>query len=74
MSEKKKKWIQKAVPKENEGKFTEKARAAGMSVGAFANKEKNAAGTLGKEARLAKTFEGFHRKKSPLYTNPRSHK
>ena len=71
----KKKWIQKAVPKSHEGVFTAKAKAAGESVHEYAEKEKAAAGKLGKEARLALTFEGMgKRRKSPLYTHPRSHK
>lgn len=35
------------------GQFREKARKAGMSTRAFAEKHKNSAGLLGKQARLA---------------------
>ena len=38
------------------GVFKAKAERAGMSTGAYAAKEKNAPGKLGKEARLAQTF------------------
>lgn len=33
-----KKWIQKAVPASHKGRFTAKAKAAGMSVQAYARK------------------------------------
>lgn len=59
----KKKWIQKAVPKSHRGIFTAKAKAHGMSVHAYAEKEKHAPGKTGKQARLALVFEqhkGFH--------------
>ena len=49
------KWMQKAV--KHPGAFTAKAKAAGMSVSAFAQKNKHASGTLGKQARLALVFE-----------------
>lgn len=51
-----KKWIQKAVKPENEGKFSAKAKAAGKSTQAYADEKADASGTLGKEARLAMTF------------------
>jgi hypothetical protein len=50
-------WEQDAVPPSHKGKFTAKADAHGMSVHAYAEQEKGAPGTLGKEARLALTFE-----------------
>lgn len=53
----KKKWMKSAVPASHKGKFSAKAAAAGMSTHAYAEKEKNAGGTLGKEANLALTFE-----------------
>jgi hypothetical protein len=56
-------WIEKAVPKSHRGKFSAKAKRAGMSTHAYAEKEKNAKGTLGAEARLALRFEGMRRKK-----------
>jgi hypothetical protein len=39
------------------GAFTAKAKAAGMSVPAFAREKAHAPGTLGREARLAEIFE-----------------
>lgn len=51
------KWMQKAVPEKNKGKFTRKAEKAGMSVHEYAEREKHAGGTLGREANLALTFE-----------------
>ncbi len=65
------KWIKKAVKPSHEGRFKKKAERAGMSTAAYADKEKDAPGTLGKEARLARTFAGM-RKKSPLHDHPRS--
>jgi hypothetical protein len=41
------------------GAFKAKAEKAGMSTAAYAAKEKNAPGRLGKQARLAQTFEKF---------------
>ena len=66
---KKSKWIKKAVPESHKGLFGEKAKRAGMSTAAYAEKEKDAPGKLGKEARLAQNFESMARKKkrSPLY-------
>lgn len=44
----------------NRGKFTAKAKRAGMSVSAYANKEAHAGGALGKEANFARMAErGF---------------
>lgn len=63
---KKKKWMQAAVPKGHEGKFTAKAKAAGRSVTEYAKAEAHAPGVLGKEARLAETFEGAAKKKSRM--------
>ena len=48
--------MQKAVIPSHKGKFTAKAKRAGMSVPKYAAKEASAKGTLGKEARLAQTF------------------
>jgi hypothetical protein len=50
-------WESKAVPKSHRGVFTAKAHAAGMSVPAYAHKEKKAKGRLGKEARFALEME-----------------
>ena len=71
---KKKKWVQKAIMPENKGKFKAKAEAAGMTTREYAAKEKNAPGTLGKEARLATTLMGMSHRKSKLYDHPRSNK
>lgn len=54
-------WIAKATSK-NKGKFGAKAKAAGVSTRTLANKDASKGGTLGKEARLAKTLMGFHKK------------
>ena len=70
---KKKNWIKRAVPKERRGVFKEKAKEAGMSTSAYAKKEENAPGALGKEARLATNLMGMshkRKKKSPLYDHP----
>ncbi len=65
---KKSKWIKKAVKPSHKGLFKAKAERAGMSTSAYAEKEKDAPGKLGKEARLAETFAGMRKKKkSPLY-------
>ena len=48
------KWIQKAV--KHPGAFSKKAKAAGKTVAAFAKEKAHAPGTLGKQARLAKTL------------------
>lgn len=55
-------WIQKAVSK-HPGKFRAKAEAAGMSTAAYAKKEEGAGGTLGKEANLAETLMGMHKRR-----------
>lgn len=49
-------WIAGAIKKKNKGKFSAKAKAAGMSTLAYAKKESGAGGKLGKEAALAKTL------------------
>lgn len=53
----------KAATANAHGQFREKAERAGMSTAAYAEKEKNAPGKLGKEARLAKTLMSFHHPK-----------
>jgi hypothetical protein len=50
------KWMQDAVKPSHEGKFSAKAKRAGMSTAAYATKEQHAPGALGKEARLARVF------------------
>ena len=47
-------WIQGAI--QHHGAFRAKAKAAGMSTEAFAEKHQNAPGVLGHQARLAKTL------------------
>lgn len=49
-------WMKNAVKPSRKGVFRAKAERAGMSTAAYAAKEKNAPGRLGKEARLAQTF------------------
>lgn len=49
------KWIQSATANSH-GQFRAKAKAAGMSTMAYAEKEKNAPGKTGKQARLALTL------------------
>jgi hypothetical protein len=46
-------WMERAFSK-NKGKFSRKAKRAGMSTAEYARKESGAPGKLGKEARLAK--------------------
>lgn len=53
-----KNWIAGAV--EHPGALTKKAKKAGMSPMAFANKHAGDSGTTGKQARLAKTLASFH--------------
>lgn len=62
------KWMQSAVPESHKGKFSAKAKAAGKSTHEYAEEEKGASGTLGKEARLALTFEK-HRPKGSVKVN-----
>jgi hypothetical protein len=44
------------------GAFKAKAKAAGMSTHAYAEKEKGASGRTGKQARLALTLSKMHKK------------
>lgn len=50
-------WIKDAVKPANKGKFSAKAKAAGMSTSAYAKEKSSAPGKLGKEARFAETME-----------------
>jgi hypothetical protein len=59
----KKHWIQKALKPQNEGKFSDKAKAAGESTPEFAAEKKDAGGTLGKEANLAQILMRQNKKK-----------
>jgi hypothetical protein len=74
MTDKPKKWMQKAVKPANKGKFTAKAEAAGKSVPEYAAEKADAPGALGKEARLAQVFEGaaHKRKRGPIYKHATS--
>lgn len=49
------KWIAGAIKRP--GAFTRKAKAAGMTVQAYARKMRHAAGRTGKQARLALTLK-----------------
>ena len=50
-------WMAGAVKPSHKGLFRAKAERAGMSTHAYAVKKQDAPGALGKEARLALTFE-----------------
>ena len=54
-------FIQKAI--KHPGAFTASAKAAGKSVGEYAEEEKGAKGTLGKRARLALTLRKLAKKR-----------
>jgi hypothetical protein len=45
------------------GAFRAKAKAAGKSTAEYAKEKASAPGTLGKQARLAKTFSAMRKKK-----------
>jgi hypothetical protein len=53
-------WMAKAFA-HNKGKFSRKAKRAGMSTEAYSKKEAHAGGTLGKEATLARTAARINR-------------
>jgi len=55
-------WIAGATSNAH-GQFKAKAKKAGMSTRAYAEKEKGASGKTGKQARLALTLMGMHAKK-----------
>lgn len=59
---KKKNWVKGAV--KHPGAFTAEAEHAGKSVHEYAEKKKDAGGTLGKRANLALTFENMAHKHS----------
>lgn len=54
------KWIQQAIG--HPGALTAKAKRAHMSTAAFITKHLHDKGKTGKQARLAKTLRGMHRK------------
>ncbi len=56
-------WMKSAVKPSRKGVFAAKAARAGVSTAAFAQKEKHAGGTLGREATLAATFAKLRPKK-----------
>lgn len=62
MAEKKKNWIKKAVAG-GEGKFSAKAKKAGMPTAEYAREKADAPGKLGKEARLAETLSSMRKKR-----------
>ena len=63
MAEKKKpKWIQKAIPESHKGDFKAKAEAAGETTREFAKEHEHDSGKTGKQARLAETLMGMHKK------------
>ncbi len=57
-------WIKKAVPKDRQGVFAAKAAAAGKSTKRYAAEKADAPGTLGREARLAKTLMHMSHKRA----------
>lgn len=54
-------WIAKATSK-HKGSFRAAAKKHGMSTKAYAEKEKDAGGKMGKKANLALTLMGLHGK------------
>lgn len=65
-------WIKGAI--KNPGSFSAKAKSMGMSTSAYAAKESGASGTLGRQARLAKTLAKLRKKKKNKYSNALSGK
>lgn len=61
MAPKKKKWI-KAATENAHGQFKAKAEAAGKSTLAYAHDHAGDSGKTGKQARLAETLIGMHKK------------
>lgn len=57
MAREKKNWMRDAVKPSRKGVFKAKAEKAGKSTKEYAEEKKNAPGKLGKEARLALTFD-----------------
>ncbi len=57
----KKDWIAGATANSH-GQFKAKAEKAGMSTKEYANKEKGAKGKTGKQARLALSLMGLHKR------------
>lgn len=68
-------WMKQAVPESRKGVFRKKAERAGMSTREYAEKERDAPGALGKEARLARTFERLRPKKHRgHHRGPKTHR
>jgi hypothetical protein len=59
---KSRKWIQGAIKPENKGKFKAKAEAAGKTTREFSEEKSSAPGKIGRQARLAETLMGMHKK------------
>lgn len=63
-------WMASAVKPSHKGLFRKKAEAAGETTHEYAEKKKGAPGALGKEARLALTFEKERpksKKRAPIH-------
>lgn len=65
MARKPKKWIASSTENAH-GQFKARAEKAGMTTRAFAAKESGAPGKLGKQARLAETLMGMHKKRASM--------
>lgn len=65
----KKSWIKGAI--EHPGSFSAKAKAAGKTTEEFAREHAGSKGRLGKEARLASTLMGMHKKPKAEAPAPR---
>jgi len=63
-------WIKGAI--KHPGAFSAKAKRAGMSTSAYAQKEKHAGGTLGREANLAQTLGRLRKRKKIAHHLPSS--
>ena len=57
----KRKWIKKAI--KHPGALTRKAKAAGMSVMAYARAHRKSKGTTGKQSRLAITLSKLRKRR-----------
>lgn len=68
MADKKKKWISKATSNSH-GQFREKAEHAGKSTAAFAKEHEHDSGKTGKQARLAETLMGIHKRTKKATSN-----
>ena len=57
------KWIKGAINPKHKGQFAAKAKAAGMTTRAYAEKMKANGGKVGSQARLALTLMRMHKAK-----------